>query len=162
MPRAWISLGSNIRPEESLRAALKTLATHCGELTLSPVYRSPAVGFAGEDFLNLVAGVVTEHPPESLRTLFRQIEDAQGRIRTCEKFSARCLDIDLLTYGDRIDPSTNLPRDEILRYAFVLQPLAVVAGYEKHPALGQTYASLWRTLQKQGQVPLEAVPFAME
>jgi 2-amino-4-hydroxy-6-hydroxymethyldihydropteridine diphosphokinase len=37
-----------------------------------------------------------------------------------------------------------LPRDEILRYAFVLKPLADVAGEESHPATRRTYRELWR------------------
>ena len=67
-------------------------------------------------------------------------------IRDSDKFAPRTLDIDLLTYGDALGlvDGYELPRDEILRYAFVIKPLADVAGEELHPATGRTYRVLWR------------------
>lgn len=75
----------------------------------------------------------------------REIEAFCGRVRNADKFSPRTLDIDILTYGkqkialDRIQ----VPRDEILKYAFVAGPLADVAPAERHPVTGQAYAEIW-------------------
>ncbi len=146
MPRVWVSLGSNRDRESSLRGAIRALRGYYGDLVLSPLYESAAVGFAGEPFLNLVAGLDTAESVAELRARFSAIEDAAGRVRGPNKFAPRTLDIDLLTYGDavgRID-GYDLPRDEILRYGFVLQPLADVAGEEMHPARRRTYGDLWR------------------
>jgi len=145
MAWVWVSIGSNIEREKHVLAALQGLSEQFGRLRVSPVYETPAEGFDGDPFYNLVAGFETELPPEDLHGLLRRIEDANGRRRGAVKFSARTLDIDVLTYGDEITDAggKHLPRDEITRYAFVLKPLADVAGGERHPELGQTYAELW-------------------
>ena len=136
MPRVWISVGSNIERETHIRAALDDLRARFGELIVSPVYETPAVGFAGEPFLNLVVGVDSERPPAELHELMREL--------------------DVLTYGDAVtdDGGKALPRDEILEYAFVLAPLADVAGAELHPQRRETYAALWRQMAARGGAEL--------
>ena len=81
----------------------------------------------------------------SLNAALRSIEEAFGRVRGPEKFSPRTLDIDLLSYGDLVGviDGYELPRDEILRYPFVLGPLAEVAGDELHPVNRSSYRQLW-------------------
>lgn len=145
MPRCWVSIGSNIQPEENIRAALSELHAAFGDIVVSPLYETEAVGFAGDDFLNLIVGFESDLPPGRLHDLMREIEDRHGRQRDGEKFSARTLDLDLLTYGDAVteDGGKSLPRDEILRYAFVLAPLTDVAGGELHPKQGEPYRTLW-------------------
>ncbi len=157
MTRAWISLGSNIEPEENLRHALRLLAARFGTLVTSPVYRTPAEGFVGDDFLNMVVGIETEEPPDRVKSALRAMEHARGRRRGSEKFSSRTLDLDLLTWGDLVDPDLGLPREEILHYAFVLGPLADVAADERHPVVGRTYGELWRAFT---HPPLERVELA--
>lgn len=144
--RCWISLGSNQQRERSLRAAVSALTERFGPLTLSPVYESAAEGFVGAPFLNLVAGIRTSIPVGQLRETLRGIEVANGRRRGAARFAPRTLDLDLLTYGDQVGEidGYQLPRDEILTYAFVLGPLADVAPQERHPTTGHTYAELWR------------------
>ncbi len=144
MTRVWISAGTNVDPEANMRAAVHNLRSEFGELILSPVYRSRAVGFDGDDFLNMVIGIDTDLPPDQLRTRLRDIEKQQGRVRGEERFSPRTIDLDLLTWGEIVDEAANLPRDEILRYAFVLRPLADVAPGEKYPGIDVSYEQLWR------------------
>jgi 2-amino-4-hydroxy-6-hydroxymethyldihydropteridine diphosphokinase len=151
---AWLSLGSNITPELHISKALHDLERMFGELRLSPVYESEAVGLEGENFLNLVVGIHTRQTPRELVAVLRQLEAHHGRTRTPDKFASRTLDIDLLTYGDRIvdDGPIQLPRDEIMKYAFVLLPLSEVAGDEVHPQSGYTYSQLWGMLDLQEQL----------
>lgn len=160
MPRVWVSIGSNIDRERHVRAAVAALRERFGDLVLSSVYETPSEGFDGDPFYNLVAGFDTELPPEQLHPLMRDIEDANGRRRDGPKFSARTLDIDLLTYGDAMTDRGGkaLPRDEILKYAFVLGPLAEVAPDECHPEDGRSYGQLWAAFDPAGRASLRRVP----
>lgn len=146
MPRAYVSIGSNIDKEHHVRAALRDLRARFGALTVSPVYESEAVGFDGENFYNLVVGFETTAAPRSIAAALLTIESAHGRVRELGKrFNARTLDLDLILYGNAIvnEPGLELPRAEITGHAFVLRPLADIAPQEKHPRTGQTYARLW-------------------
>ncbi len=91
-------------------------------------------------------------PLPELSPIFTEIEEMHGRTRQCKKFSSRTLDIDLLLYGDVVleEGKLKLPRDEITRYAFVLEPLAEIAPDHKHPVSGQRYADLWAAFDKTG------------
>ncbi len=152
MPRAWLSIGSNIDREHNIRGAIGSLQAIFGELVLSSIYESQAVGFDGDPFYNLVAGLETTLPADRLNAHLREIEQRHGRVRSREKFAPRTLDIDLLLYGDQIidEGGVTVPRDEIGRYAFVLQPLAEVAGQTRDPVTGRTYQELWDAFD-QGQ-----------
>ena len=156
MPRAWLSLGSNIDRRRNIRSAVAELRRRFGELVVSRVYESPAVGFESAPFYNLVVGIETELEPNAVRRILERVEWDHGRRRGGDKFVARTLDIDLLTYGDRVAETERLPRDEIEKYAFVLRPLSEVAGDERHPVVGRSYRELWAAFNAAGQ-PLTAV-----
>jgi len=156
----YLSIGSNIDREHYVCAALDALADRFGELSISSVYESEAVGFDGEPFLNLVVGIETALPVAQLSRELKQIEADNGRRRHVARFSPRTLDLDILTYGDCagcID-GVELPRGEILKNAFVLQPLAEVAPADIHPVAGQNYAALWRAYRSDQK--LWVVPFS--
>lgn len=146
--RCWISLGSNEHRESALRAGVAALGRQFGRLILSPVYESDAEGFDGDPFLNLVAGIETGLTVGELRNCLRAIEADNGRTRGGARFAPRPLDLDLLTWGDAVGEvdGYSLPREEILRHAFVLGPLADVAPAEHHPLAQRSYAELWREL----------------
>lgn len=140
----FLSLGSNIDREHNIRSGLDRLADQFGQVQLSPVYESVAVGFDGAPFLNLVVRIETALPPGVLADLLHDIEAEHGRVRGDKKYASRTLDIDILTYGEltgEVDGMV-LPRDEILKHAFVLQPLADLVPQERHPVLGETYREL--------------------
>lgn len=153
MARVYVSIGSNIERERNIAAGLDGLAQSFGELTLSTVFESEAVGFAGDHFYNLVAGFETTLAVGDLSRELKAIEDRNGRCRQGPKFSGRTLDIDILTYDDvcGLVDGVELPRAEILFNAFVLQPLAEIAPQGLHPVSGQSYASLWQQYDKQKQ-----------
>ena len=164
MPQVWLSIGSNIDREIHIRGAIKSLRDIFGELQLSSVYESETVGFDGDSFYNMVIGLGTDLPVNSLTSCFRGIEEQHGRIRGGEKFASRTLDIDLLLYGDEIinEGEIAIPRNEITQYAFVLLPLAEVAGKVKHPVSGYSYQKLWNMFdqgqQKLWRVELDLAP----
>mgnify|MGYP000155922818 CR=1 FL=1 len=153
MAQVFLGLGSNIERERHITAALDRLATSFGELQLSSVYESEAIGFEGDAFLNLVVRIETSLGVGALSALLKTIEDDNGRCRQGPRFSGRTLDIDILTYGDLVGvfEGVTLPRDEITHNAFVLQPLAEIAPSELHPQLRQSYAQLWADYDKSAQ-----------
>jgi 2-amino-4-hydroxy-6-hydroxymethyldihydropteridine diphosphokinase len=153
----YVGVGSNIEPYRHIPHAIRLLRERFGEVTVSPVYECPAVGFDGADFLNLVVAFETEAGiPELLRTL-RRIESDCGRVRG-ERTASRTMDLDLLLYGNTVADTDELrlPRADILRYAFVLKPLAEIAPEVRHPTEGRRFAELWAAFEASGQ-PLRRV-----
>jgi 2-amino-4-hydroxy-6-hydroxymethyldihydropteridine diphosphokinase len=148
--RGYISIGSNIDKETNIPASLKALEEYFGNLTVSSIYESEAVGFTGDSFHNLIVGFDSDLDVKSVAKQLRQIELDHGRSRNSEKFSPRTLDLDLILYGDIIinDGRLQIPRDEIERYAFVLEPLAEIAPTLKHPVSQVTYENLWKNFDK--------------
>lgn len=160
MAYVYISIGSNIDREHNIRSALDVLRTEFGELALSRVYETDAVGFEGQPFYNLVAGFETSLQPLELVETLHLIETGHGRQRQGKRFGDRTLDLDLLLYDDDIihEGKLSLPRDEILKYAFVLGPLAEIAGDRMHPVEHKTYQALWDDFDASDQ-PMTAIEF---
>ena len=59
------------------------------------------------------------------------------------------LDIDVLLFGEQVGNFNGLilPRAEILKNAFVLWPLALLAPQLQHPVDGRSFAELWASAQ---------------
>ena len=145
MSHAFLSLGSNLEPEANLRSAIAALRARFGDVRVSPVYRTQAVGFDGGEFLNAAAVLDTDLEPQALDAWLHALEDAHGRDRSGPRYGDRTLDIDLVLYDDRIVDGPGhlrIPRDE-LRHAFVLKPLADIAPEAIEPRSGCTLAELW-------------------
>ena len=153
MARVYVSIGSNIDRERNIDAALRELAADYGELVQSSVYESDAVGFDSTPFYNLVVGFRTDESPRAIQGRLHAIENYYGRLRTAE-LSARTLDLDLLLYDDLVITESKLvlPRSDIDRYAFVLAPLAEIAGSSPHPVTGISYAEMWSAFDDNRQV----------
>jgi 2-amino-4-hydroxy-6-hydroxymethyldihydropteridine diphosphokinase len=145
MAKVYVSVGSNIDREHNVEYALTDLGRAYGELEQSRIYETKAVGFDGDPFYNLVVAFDTDETPQAVAARLRDIEDAHGRDRSGGKFSSRSLDLDLLLYDDLVleEEGLHLPRKEILEYAFVLKPLAEIAGEMKHPVTGFSFSSTW-------------------
>jgi len=154
VPRVFVSIGSNIDRERNIHVGVDALRKYFGDLTLSRVYESDAVGFVGHRFYNLVVAFDTVRSLEELMTIVAKIEQRQGRERRGKKFDNRSLDLDILLYGDEVrrDDGLNIPRSDILRYAFMLKPLAQIAGDLKHPETGQRLDELWQQFDDTSQI----------
>ncbi len=146
MVRAFVSVGSNIEPERHIPQALSLLESHYPGLAQSSIYETPAVGFDGAPFHNLVVSFSTAVPPPKVVAELHRIEDACQRDRQAPRFGPRTMDLDLILYGELIshEAGLELPRDEILRESFVLCPLAELAGELCHPLSELSFATLWR------------------
>ncbi|MGH8025405.1 MAG: 2-amino-4-hydroxy-6-hydroxymethyldihydropteridine diphosphokinase [Pseudoxanthomonas sp.] len=166
MGKAYLSLGSNMRPEHHLASALRALQERFGALSVSPVYRTAAIGFEGPDFLNAAAVVDSDLEAHALNDWLHALEDAHGRDRSGPRFGDRPLDIDIVFYDDLViqapgNPGSSpgqvlrLPRPE-LKHAFVLKPLADIAPGFVDPVSGKTLAELWAQSPERG-LPLTAV-----
>ena len=153
MALVYLSLGSNIDRERHIGAALDALAKHFGSLEISTVFESVAVGFEGDSFYNLVVGIHSGLAVGEIAKVLKHIEDCNGRDRSAPKFGPRSLDIDILTVDNlagEID-GIKLPRNEVLKNAFVLQPLAELAPDMIHPLTNKTMGQHWQEFDKTSQ-----------
>jgi len=145
----YVSAGSNIEPERHLRMACRSLAEQFGPLSLSSVYRTTAVGFDGDDFLNLVLSFSTGLGVHAVKACLDETEARAGRAPAAHAFVPRTLDLDLLLYGSEVldEPTVCVPRADILDYAFVLAPLAELAPDLRHPVDGRPMRELWAAFE---------------
>lgn len=149
MPEVFVAAGSNVEPAKHLRLALAELRKHFAPLAVSPAYRNKAVGFEGEDFINLVVGFTTNEDLYRVRERLQQIEALCGRPREAPKWAPRSMDLDILLYGDEVrnEPGLVLPRPDLVRRAYMLKPLADIAPDFEHPTLHRTMRELWNAFE---------------
>ena len=147
MTEVYIGVGSNVDAENNIPAAVAALDSHLCAVYASTVYRSPAVGFVGNDFLNLVARVVVDIEFEPLLNALAEIERQAGRQRDGRGPGPRSLDLDLLLYGSVVDGPRRLPHTDILKYPFVLCPLSELAPEQVHPLTGVAFARSWQAMR---------------
>ncbi|MCE1116943.1 MULTISPECIES: 2-amino-4-hydroxy-6-hydroxymethyldihydropteridine diphosphokinase [Pseudomonas] len=140
----YLGLGSNIDRERHLCAGLDALAGMLSGMQCSAVFESQAVGIKSGPFYNLVVRGQTELPLLEFDRRLKFIEAENGRYAPDRK--GLPLDIDVLMYGDLHGTFDGLvlPRAEILKNAFVLWPLSLLAPELVHPGVGKGMAQLWR------------------
>ena len=127
MVRAFVGIGSNIRPEENVRKALQLLASQVNLVGISTVYSTEAEGQPElPRYYNCVAEIETEISPTQLKhEVLRKIEEKLGRERTEDKYAPRTIDLDLILYGDLVLKSDDLvlPDPQIQGRPYLAIPL---------------------------------------
>lgn len=143
-----VSLGSNVRPEENLVAAVHQLAAVLPVYAASAVFRTrPVAERSMPDFLNAAVEIRTATSPGELKYgLFRELEWRLGRRRTEDRNAPRPVDLDIALHGDGVLDSEALgltiPDPEILTRAHVALPLADLAPERRHPVTGETLSAI--------------------
>ncbi|MCW2269362.1 Bifunctional folate synthesis protein [compost metagenome] len=145
--RVYLGLGSNVERERHLCAGLDALAGFLQDMRCSPVFESQAVGIKSGPFFNLVVTGLTDLPLMELDRRLKFIEADNGRYAPERK--GLPLDIDVLMYNELCGSFDGLvlPRAEILKNAFVLWPLSLIAPQLVHSGVGKTMARLWAEAQ---------------
>lgn len=143
MTKVFIDIGSNIDRDSNICACIAQLRDDFPGIVFSKPYESFSEGFEGDDFINISAGFETELSFKETLSYLKAIEVKQKRTRDGEKFGSRTLDVDILLFGDAIlKPDKDVPRAEILKYPFVLFPLAEIAAEVVHPELSKTIGEI--------------------
>ena len=124
----FLSLGSNMGNKlENISNAIRfiELSPENFFLSKSEIYESRAMYNTNlENFYNAVIKIKTDLPPMELLVFVKDIEKQMGRLKTTERYSERPIDIDILSYGDKIIDSKELtiPHPHIKERKFVLKP----------------------------------------
>ena len=143
----YISLGSNQGDKfKNLQAAIDLIFIRIGKvLIISKVYKSPAFGFDGDEFLNTCICIETAFNPSQLLKELLKIEKLLGRVRTKKKgYQSRSIDLDIIFFEDEIVNTKilKLPHPEMKNRRFVLMPLNDIASKIKHPKLNEEVSVL--------------------
>ncbi|MCP5059867.1 MAG: 2-amino-4-hydroxy-6-hydroxymethyldihydropteridine diphosphokinase [bacterium] len=148
MARVFIGMGSNLGDREArLSEALEALdrIDGCRLARASRLYETAPVGGPPQGpYLNGVAELRSTLSPLALLEALQAIEAAAGRSREGPKDGPRVLDLDLLLYDDHVLETDQLilPHPRLHLRAFVLEPLAELAGELVHPTRGATLGEL--------------------
>ena len=158
MTAVYVAAGSNVEPIANLRRALGVLAAHYPGLRVSRAWRNRAVGFEGDDFVNLAVGFETGDDVRAVLGRLHEAEAACGRARNAPKWAPRSMDLDILLYGDLVcdAPGLVLPRPDLLRRAYMLGPMAELAPDLVHPLERATMAELWSRFDRDAH-PMKTV-----
>jgi len=145
MKQVFVAAGSNIEAPHNLQRALAELERRFGPLTVSSAYRNAAFGFEGPDFINLAVGFRTDRSLREVVAGLHEIEALCGRPCDAPKWTSRPIDLDILLYGDLVheEAGLKLPRPCLLKQAYMLGPMAEIAGELRHPVAGKTLRELW-------------------
>ncbi len=141
-----IGLGSNTAPGRWVPQALRRLRVPFPDLRVSTLYLTRPLGEADQPpYVNGVLAASTALALPAVRAVLRAVEADCGRRRDPQRrFAPRTMDLDLLAYGDRVEPAEDLPARELLERDFCLVPAAEVQPDWVHPLEGRALADLAR------------------
>lgn len=153
--RVFAGIGGNVGDSaRTLKAAVSRIERESGVriTAASPVYRNPPVGPQDQpDYLNAVVELEVQLSPQDLLSRFLAIEAEFGRVRVI-RWGPRTLDLDILTYGDRVvdEPGLTIPHPHMHERSFVLVPLADLNPHAVHPVLNRRYCDMAEHVGREG------------
>jgi 2-amino-4-hydroxy-6-hydroxymethyldihydropteridine diphosphokinase len=147
---AHVSGGSNLDAEKNLVIAARALKARHPGARFSRCYRNQAIGFDGPEFINFVVELPVGGTPALLKGELECVETLCGRERNAPKWAPRAMDLDILLFGNVVQdtPGLVLPRPELLRWGFMLGPLAELAPDLLHPLQARRIGDLWHEFDR--------------
>jgi dihydroneopterin aldolase/2-amino-4-hydroxy-6-hydroxymethyldihydropteridine diphosphokinase len=145
--QVYLSLGSNMGDsEDNIKKAIQLIdeEVDCRVIRVSTLRKTEPVGpVKQDDFLNGALYMQTLKTPKELLTLIGNIEKELKRERNIH-WGPRTIDLDILLYDDQIIQSEDLiiPHVEMAKRLFVLEPMAEIAPWLRHPILDKSMTEL--------------------
>jgi 2-amino-4-hydroxy-6-hydroxymethyldihydropteridine diphosphokinase len=147
---AYVAIGSNLDdPLLQVRSAFARLA----QLRLTRViararlYRTQPLGSEAQpDFINSMAGLLTQLSARELLGELKALERAIGREQPVVRWGPRRIDFDISVFGDQViaEDDLTVPHAGVPHRNFVLYPLADLAPTLLIPRLGRVSDLLGR------------------
>ncbi|EGA72001.1 2-amino-4-hydroxy-6-hydroxymethyldihydropteridine pyrophosphokinase [Vibrio sinaloensis DSM 21326] len=155
MITAYIGIGSNIDRRKHIQVAVQELSQLGRDIRLSTIFECEAVGFDSNSFYNLVVEMKTSLELADFARQLRAIELKWGRSANAGKLEPRTIDLDIILFGEEVSQAQpELPRSDIFKYAFVLQPMLELCPYLIVPSDGRSIEQIWQ----QSRFETELVP----
>lgn len=140
---AYIGIGSNLdNPKAQVERGFDALSnlSRTRLVAKSRLFCSAPLGPQDQpEYVNAVAGLLTQLDARSLLKELKALEQAQGRESPTVRWGPRLIDFDLLVFGSaRIDSDDlTIPHRGVAERGFVLQPLMDVAPDLDIPGFGR-------------------------
>jgi len=145
--QAYLSIGSNIKPEVHLTKAIEMLRDYGEVKAVSSVWESHAIGSDGPNFLNACVLCITDLQPYDLKEqIIRPIEAQLGRLRHADKNAPRTIDLDVVLFDQK---PLNV---DYWDYPFVVVPLAELIPDFIHPHRREKLSRVAEQLQEQSWI----------
>jgi len=146
MSKVYFSIGSNKGNRSQLiNEAIDKIDISIGKVEQkSSIYETQSWGFKSNNFFNVCLLIESSLSLESIFNKILKIEKDMGRLKSGNKYSDRCIDIDILFVEDIIVNSKNLiiPHPRLHLRKFVLTPMLDLAPDLIHPILNKSIKQL--------------------
>ena len=146
MSKVYFSIGSNKGNRSQLiNEAIDKIDISIGRVELkSSIYETQSWGFKSNNFYNVCLLIESSLSVESIFNKILKIEKDMGRLKSANKYSDRCIDIDILFVEDTIVNNKNLiiPHPRLHLRKFVLTPMLDLTPDLIHPILNKSIKQL--------------------